>query len=75
MTGRWWRRRCRCSVGPWSGRCSENFRDECKSLQQALTMEEAVPPSDLHLDADFDKLEELEKSKGAAKCFLKKMKK
>ena len=38
-------------------------------------MEEAVPPSDLHLDADFDKLEDLEKSKGAAKCFLKKMKK
>jgi hypothetical protein len=40
-----------------------------------LNMQEAVPPSDLHLDADFDQLEELEKSKGAATQFLKKMKK
>ena len=43
--------------------------------EPGLPLEQAVPPSDLHLDADFDKLEEMDRSKGAAGAFLKKIKK
>jgi hypothetical protein len=42
---------------------------------EGLDMQAAVPPSDLHLDADFDQLEEMEKLKGASSVFLKKLKK
>ena len=38
-------------------------------------MEDTVPPSDLHLDDDFDKLEERDKSKKGAGAFLSKIKK
>ena len=40
-----------------------------------LSLEDAVPPSDLHLDEDFDKLEDRDKSRKGAGAFLKQIKK
>ena len=40
-----------------------------------LSLEDAVPPSDLHLDEDFDKLEERDKTRKGAGAFLKQIKK
>ena len=43
---------------------------EGKMVQELIKLEEAIPPSDLHLDADFEKLEEEEerlKNKGTIK--------
>ena len=45
------------------------------SYTSGLSLEDAVPPSDLHLDEDFDKLEERDKSRKGAGAFLNKIKK
>ena len=34
---------------------------EGKKVRAIIELEEAIPPSDLHLDADFEKLEEEER--------------
>ena len=42
---------------------------EGKKVRELIELEEAIPPSDLHLDFDFEKLEEEErlKNKGTIK--------
>ena len=47
----------------------------CSFYTPGLSLEDAVPPSDLHLDEDFDKLEDRDKSRKGAGAFLKQIKK
>ena len=47
----------------------------CHFMTPGLALEDAVPPSDLHLDEDFDKLEDRDKSRKGADTFLKQIKK
>ena len=44
-------------------------------MTSGLALEDAVPPSDLHLDEDFDKLEDRDKTRKGADTFLKQIKK
>ena len=50
-------------------------KDNYSNTFAGLSLEDAVPPSDLHLDEDFDKLEERDKTRKGAGAFLKQIKK